>query len=243
VRGGGRASGDGLALDVTRLAALAQALQRRLLRFAAGKMGAALDFQGTEALRMLALEGRAGQRLELAQRLRAERTPRELRLTIEAGSGAGAVVPEYSVEIPGEIEARVFGLRLRVEACFPEKQTAGAKAQADFVAGAARLKSCPDTNPVQVLAGKLATLRNWRQGDRVRLRYSSGPRKVKEVLERLRVTGSGRAVWPVLEVDGRIVWMKGVEVEPEEGIAVTAAELHEIDTIGITTGSGDGTLE
>jgi hypothetical protein len=57
------------------------------------------------------------------------------------------------------------------------------------------------------------------------------------------VTGSGRAVWPVLEVDGRIVWMKGVEVEPEEGIAVTAAELHEIDTIGITKGSGDGTLE
>ena len=46
VRGGGRASGDGLALDVTRLAALAPALQRRLLRFAAEQMGAALDFPG-----------------------------------------------------------------------------------------------------------------------------------------------------------------------------------------------------
>jgi tRNA(Ile)-lysidine synthase len=43
-------------------------------------------------------------------------------------------------------------------------------------------------------------LRNWKPGDRVRLRYSSGPRKVKEVLERLRVTGTSRAVWPVLEV-------------------------------------------
>ena len=52
----------------------------------------------------------------------------------------------------------------------------------------------------------------------MRLRYSSGPRKVKEVLERLRVTGSSRSVWPVLEVGGRIVWMKGVEVEPEQGI-------------------------
>jgi tRNA(Ile)-lysidine synthetase-like protein len=91
--------------------------------------------------------------------------------------------------------------------------------------------------------GKMATLRNWKPGDRVRLRYSGGARKVKEVLERLRVTGSGRAVWPVLEVDGRIVWMKGVEVEPEEGIAVTVAELHAIDTIGITKGCGDGTLE
>jgi len=57
------------------------------------------------------------------------------------------------------------------------------------------------------------------------LRYSSGPSKVKEVLERLRVTGSGRALWPVLEVDGRIVWMKGVELEPEQGIGVAASGL------------------
>jgi tRNA(Ile)-lysidine synthase len=69
-------------------------------------------------------------------------------------------------------------------------------------------------------------LRNWRAGDRVRLRYSGGPRKVKEVLERLRVTGSSRAVWPVLEVDGRIVWMKGVELEPEAGIGVVATVLE-----------------
>jgi tRNA(Ile)-lysidine synthase len=65
-------------------------------------------------------------------------------------------------------------------------------------------------------------LRNWRPGDRVTLRYSSGPRKVKEVLERLRVTGSDRAVWPVLEVEGRIVWMRGVELQPEAGLVVTA---------------------
>lgn len=71
----------------------------------------------------------------------------------------------------------------------------------------------------------MATLRNWKPGDRVRLRYSGGPRKVKEVLERLKVTGSSRAVWPVLEVDGRIAWMKGVEVEPEQGLVVKAAEL------------------
>jgi len=74
-------------------------------------------------------------------------------------------------------------------------------------------------------SARTATLRNWRPGDRVRLRYSGGPRKVKEVLERLRVTGSNRAIWPVLEVEGRIVWMKGVEVEPERGIAVVATDL------------------
>jgi tRNA(Ile)-lysidine synthase len=70
-----------------------------------------------------------------------------------------------------------------------------------------------------------ATLRNWRPGDRVTLRYSSGPRKVKEVLERLRVTGTSRAFWPVLEVEGRIVWMRGAELEPAAGIRVVAEEL------------------
>jgi tRNA(Ile)-lysidine synthase len=74
-------------------------------------------------------------------------------------------------------------------------------------------------------SGLTARLRNWKPGDRVTLRYSSGPRKVKEVLERLRISGSERRVWPVLEVSGRIVWMKGVELEPEQGIEVETEEL------------------
>jgi tRNA(Ile)-lysidine synthase len=62
-------------------------------------------------------------------------------------------------------------------------------------------------------------------------------RKVKEVLERMRVTGSRRALWPVLEVDGRIVWMKGVELEPEPGIGVVATSLEDA---GEDTGQGGG---
>jgi tRNA(Ile)-lysidine synthase len=256
VRGGGRASGDGLALDVTRLAALAPAMQRRLLRFAAEQMGAALDFAGTEALRTLALDGRAGQKRELAQGLRAERTPRELRLTIEAASatriGGAEGIREYSVEIPGEIKALVFGLRIEISSSGldggPVENEAGSRVLISEIHPSGAEAHRLSTDPMYGLKpepfrGKMATLRNWKPGDRVRLRYSGGARKVKEVLERLRVTGSGRAVWPVLEVDGRIVWMKGVEVEPEEGIAVTVAELHAIDTIGITKGCGDGTLE
>jgi len=69
----------------------------------------------------------------------------------------------------------------------------------------------------------VAILRNWKPGDRVLLRHSSGPRKATEILERLRITGSGRRVWPVLELDGRIVWMRGVEVEPEAGILIESS--------------------
>jgi tRNA(Ile)-lysidine synthase len=176
-----------LSFDVTRLAGLDPALERRLIRFAAAKLGREPDFAATEALRRLAHEGSAGQKLELAGGLRAERSPRELRLSLAAVESSG-VPAAVEAEIPGVVEAPDFGLRLRVETDTPGR----------------------------------ARLRVWKAGDRVRLRYSSGPRKVKEVLERLRVTCSDRARWPVLEVAGRIVWMEGAEVEPEPGIRVIA---------------------
>ena len=202
VRGGGRTGGDGLApslsIDVTRLAALPPALQRRLLRYGAEQLGAAVDFPSTEALRTLALAGRAGQKLQLAQCLTAERTPRELRLAVTRNLAAEAA-PEYSVTIPGEVTAQAFGLRLQIEVSAPggayERQT--------------------------------GTVRNWKPGDRVRLRYSSGPRKAKEVLERLKVTGSSRALWPVLELNGQIIWMKGVELEPAPGIRIVTNSLED----------------
>ncbi len=211
VRGGGRTASDEAALDATRLATLAPALQRRLLRHAASLLGAALDFASTETLRTLALPGHSGQKRELAQGLRAERTPREMLLTVGAisaaiGPGSAEAVPEYTVTIPGEIAAPAFGLRLRIDASLPaDGQPPGAG---------------------QALSGLTGRLRNWRPGDRVRLRHSSGPRKVKEVLERMRVMGTARSVWPVLEVGGRIVWMKGVELEPEPGMVLVAATLE-----------------
>jgi tRNA(Ile)-lysidine synthase len=211
VRGGGRAAGSGpaagAALEVTRLSSLAPALQRRLLRHAAEQFGARLDFPGTEALRLLALSGHAGQKLAFPDGLRAGRTARELRLDIgprvAEETEAIDAVPEYSATIPGEIDAPGFGLHLHIEisdsadAVNPEH-------------GSNRTRST-------------ATLRNWRPGDRIRLRYSGAPRKVKEVLEHLRVTGTERALWPVLEVQGRIVWMQGVELERESGLIITAA--------------------
>ena len=207
-RGGGRAAGGGLAaglaLEVNRLAALAPALERRLLRHAAEQFGVTLDFAATESLRSLALAGRAGKKLQLSQGLRAERTARELRLSVESESiPKGENAEARSVKIPGEIDAPTFRLRLRIE-----------------IAGSAAAAGSPDRHkeprPIS------AILRNWKPGDRIRLRYSRGSRKVKEVLELLRVTGTDRAFWPVLEVNGRIVWMRGVEAEPELGLKITA---------------------
>ena len=208
IRGGGRAAAEGLAIDLTKLAAQPVAVQRRFLRYVAGQLDAAPDFVATEALRRLALQGRAGQKCELAQGLRAERTHRELRLTVGPASKEakdGAEPAEYEIEVPGEVDAPAFGMRLKI-------------ALTDALA-ASTLRVA--TNPENARA----VLRSWKPGDRVRLRYSGGSRKVKEVLERLKVTGSDRAMWPVLALNGRIIWMRGVELEPEPGLQIAVSPI------------------
>lgn len=192
VRGGGRAAADVLALDLRRLDELAPALQRRVLRHVAGQFGVSPDFPATETMRQLALTGRAGQKCELAGGLRAERTHRELRLSLAPAAEAESI-PELAIAVPGETEAPGFGLRFGIEAEGPER---------------------------------VATLRVWRPGDRVTLQHSSGPRKVKEVLERMKISGSARAQWPVLELEGRIVWMQGVAAEAGRGVRVLATPME-----------------
>ena len=190
VRGGGRAgSDDGVALDVVRVGAQPPALQRRLLRDAADRLGVSLDFDGVESLLRLITDGRAGQRLSLAGMLGAERTPREIRLSQNFGQAAKQS-GEVQLPVPGEAEG--FGWRFFTQAM-----------QSDIP----------------------ATIRNWRPGDRVTLRYSSGPRKIKEVLERLKITGTDRAQWPVVEWQGRIVWMQGAELQPIPELAISAEKL------------------
>lgn len=203
VRGGGRAAAGGSAIDLIRLAELPLAVQRRLLRHAAGQLGADIDFTATEALRKFAAGGRAGQKLELPNGLRVERTYRELQLASvsAAPAGPGSAGEVIRVAIPGEIEVPRLGLRLKLS---------GAAGSSNGQA-------------------QRAVLRPWKSGDRVRLRYSSGVRKVKEVLERLHVSGSDRAGWLVLEWEKRILWMQGVEVEPEAGIRVEALPLEGVE--------------
>lgn len=190
VRGGGRANSGGevLALDVVRFTGLEIALQRRLVRHAAEQLGVTLDFEATESLRRMAVEGRPGRKLGSVAGLAAERTPREVRLSRATANGT---TPSETCElsVPGETEA--FGWRFRT--------------------------SGEGTGPV--------VARNWKPGDRVILRYSSGPRKVKEVLERLKITGEARAVWPVVEWAGQIIWMQGVEVQTVTGLEISAERI------------------
>lgn len=213
VRGGGRAAEPGWALEAVRLAELPVAMQRRVLRLAAKRLGAAPDFEATEALRNLAVSGKAGQKCELAGLL-GERTHRELRLTGTQWRQPAAASVALAIPVPGEVTAPEWGIRIRVEL----NQAPAGHAPAH----SPNVPAPPEVGPLEMSA----YLRPWKPGDKVRLRYSGGPRKVKEVLERMHVTGTARSQWPVLEFGGRIVWMQGVQVEPEPAVQVLVTPLE-----------------
>jgi tRNA(Ile)-lysidine synthase len=96
--------------------------------------------------------------------------------------------PIYAFPVPGEIRAPEYGLCLR-----------GERTQDGFSSAS-------------------AVLRPWKAGDRVTLAHSRRPRKVADVLDRLHVLGEARKNWPVVEWEGIIIWMRGVEVEAPEFI-------------------------
>lgn len=221
VRGGGRAvatqpGAASVGMELERLRALDSAVRRRVLRAAARGLGVSLNFEAVARL-MAMMEAEGGKvparREQLTARLWAERTPRELRLVLaglEAGSGSGSgsgldagagsdagaagKLEAVEIGIPGEVEAAAYGLR---------------------VTAALRDGSGAGLEPL--------VLRTPRAGDRVRLRYTSGKKSIKDVFARLRLDGSRRGEWPLIAWRDEIVWMQDVEVEPDPTLPFTVA--------------------
>jgi len=204
VRGGGRAASThpeeaSLGMEIERLP-LQLAKRRRVIRAAARQLGVNLNFDQTEKL--LAMCEPGGSRREtLTAELQAERTPRELRL-VRSTLLSLVKLPEYTLPIPGELQAEDYGLSLKAV--------------------------------VSVNGGKAippATLRSPRPGDRVELRHSRGPKALKEVFSRLHMDPAQRASWPIVEWQGKIVWMKDVPLaEPEEPLPFEIRE-QEVENV------------
>jgi len=202
VRGGGRAvpthPEEGSAgIELERLRALAPAVRRRVLRAAARQLRCSLNFEQTQRL-MAVCEPEGAKKQELTEGLWAEKTARELRLMRKSrGAREGEPVPAIDVKIPGDVAG--FGTRLRLV----------------LLDGA----NGDGLEPV--------FLRAPRTGDRVRLRYARGRKTVKEIFERMNVARDARATWPLLEWQGRIVWMKGADIDPEGEIPFRVEQLAE----------------
>lgn len=189
VRGGGRSAStlpgeNSLSIEIERLRSLHPAKRRRVLRAAIGKLGATLGFEHTEVLLNMCGFGtaKAPTRLDLPNGIRAERSARELRLSVNGGPAGD--FPSYALPVPGQAVAEQFGLVFRATCGQPGEPAP-------------------------------ALIRTPRAGDRVRLRHSRSAKRIKEVFERMHVAAPDRQSWPVVEWQGEIVWMQGVELESE----------------------------
>jgi tRNA(Ile)-lysidine synthase len=119
VRGGGRASSThpgaaSLSIEVERLRPLHPAVRRRVLREALAQLNLSVGFDAIEALLALCnftANNKSPTRIDLPGGVRAERTPRELRL--QRVLTPPSPLPQYSLAIPGETFAEAYGLVFR----------------------------------------------------------------------------------------------------------------------------------
>jgi tRNA(Ile)-lysidine synthase len=208
VRGGGRAASTrpgeaGIAMELERLRAMHPALQRRVLRTAAEQLGAGLNFDQTEALVALASSE--------------QRAGKRGKIELGAGITAERTIRELriirtSVGRPGTLPELVV----------PVPGVLDAKEYGFRVITGGDLPT-----------GKTVVLRTPRAGDQIRLPRSRGVKTVKEVLERSGISAAERQFWPVLAVEGSIVWMRGVEVEWTPGLQIAVQPLQELENLPI----------
>ena len=60
------------------------------------------------------------------------------------------------------------------------------------------------------LTSSRLTVRQWRDGDRMRATGDAAPRRVKRFLRDAGLTGPERAGWPVVVCGEEVVWIPGV---------------------------------
>ena len=173
-----------VAFELERLRLLEPAVRRRVLRWAAQLVGTTLDFDATERLMHLCEAGSSLKRVDLDRSVCVQRTARELQFVRSANILQPQAV-SVLLRIPGEASIADRGYTF-----------------------SSILKEAG-----QEIALPAAIIRPVRAGDRLTLRHSSGPKKVKEILERMRVPAAERASRLVVAWADRILWMEGVEID------------------------------
>ncbi len=183
-------------LDTELLKRLPLALQRRLVREFAGRLGLALEFQHVQKVLDVAqaVQPLEMKHIELPDAILAC-SARELTLSPRGQLRRGEAGYEYRLPVPGEVWIAEIGKLLKVSR-LPAAQVR------------------PGYNREQLLdIYRLApelVVRNWRPGDRFWRVHARSPKKVKELLLRRRIGQPARSLWPVLLSNDTIVWVPGL---------------------------------
>ena len=219
-RGGGRrqTSAQGIAIDIQKLCLQPLAVQRRLLRAAAEKVGRSMDFEQVEAvLRLISERAQRGAQkktIELGEGWRIRLLFRELRFEFEAAkeSSAGYVL---QLHVPGEVKLDALGTKIRARIC----KDNGSGKNASY-----------NPHSVQVSTASELVVRNWKAGDRFRPARHNSEKRVKELLYPLHLSEEEKRLWPVVVAGDRIVWVRSIdspELRTETGERLSIEESAE----------------
>ena len=173
------------------LVGLPLALRRRLIRAAAGSLGLNLEFRHVEEI--LALDQRGPRSAMLPEGWLLTVTRDGLRFAPPAPAAAENSGYEHKLTVPGTIRVPETG------ACFEVARVPGSEASGYN----------PDHMLDPALLQQDLTVRNWRAGDRYWPAHSKAPRKIKELLQERKLTGTERKLWPVVVSGQEIVWVRG----------------------------------
>jgi tRNA(Ile)-lysidine synthase len=172
---------------------LGLAVQRRVVRGAAGSLGLNLEFRHVEeVLGLCQTHSRAALPQGWAARWRRGE------IQFERGSKAARNY-EYQLPVPGKIS--VPEARIVIETTM----VSGESGDGDH-----------PTEPLLLshLAAGLI-IRNWRAGDRFWPANAKQPKKIKELLQDRNITGDEKKLWPVVASGDEVVWVCGLGVRSD----------------------------
>ncbi len=186
--------------------ALARRMVRRAVEAVLGHRRG-LTAEHVESVLHLAREGMSGHRAVLPHGVAAVRSFDEVIFTAGNRAGREERLKEHGeegytlvVELPergtAELIVPAIGRRVRLKVV-------------DWTSGAGETKLIE----AALDAGRMSPpffLRNWHPGDVYLPRGKRQARKLKELLREARVPAGERALWPVLESGGRLVWVRGL---------------------------------
>lgn len=185
------------------LSRLPLALRRRVIRAAAESLGLRLEFRHVEEI--LAVGTVPAKSAMLPKGWTISISKDDLRFDTP-GKGAAAVSNyEYALAVPGRV--RVSEAKSWFEAAMvPGSEASGYN---------------PDHMFDPALLRSELTVRNWRPGDRFWPAHRKSPKKIKELLQERKVTGTERKLWPVVASGEQIVWVRGflapLQLRPGDG--------------------------
>jgi tRNA(Ile)-lysidine synthase len=201
-RGGGRSSSTAGATSAFNMDAMSKqplALQRRLLMQAMRGLGVEADSEHVEQL--LGMLAGTVKKVTLPGGWSASKSFRELRF--DPPKQPTGTVSEYShpLALPGE--TALSEMNLLVQA----RLEPVAQGDAGYNSGEVQDQQEISLGPAE-LAQKLI-LRNWQAGDRFWPAQSKSEKKVKDVLQQLKVPAAEKSSWPVVAVGERLIWVHG----------------------------------